>query len=315
MNKCILVGDLLPLYIENLLSEESMEFVEAHLNECPDCASLYEALQNDHPSPEASGTEKEKSVRSILKGYRKWFYTLVIAVMLSSLMGGILGTYFIMKYEELIPTNMAKDFVTYALQGDRWIYQEKIALDLKEQISFIQYFDWETWEDVAQSTAHITPKGFKVYKNILAQEFGPIDVSLRVGLVLTRDGFKVFQVFINNKEDYLKKKAEYISTLDNKGETHNVEVSPTNPLEGEYFVEGRILEIKDGQIHIEQHMDTGSREVSRFSVAEDTLLVKHAIVNNQDYFDRIGLDVLQVGDVIAIIFTKENLPRVIILSK
>ncbi|MFT9494065.1 zf-HC2 domain-containing protein [Anaerosolibacter sp.] len=315
MNKCILVSDLLPLYIEYLLSEESKEFVEVHLKECPDCASLYEALQNDQPSTDTPSIDKEKSVRSILKGYRKWFYTLVIAVMLSSLIGGILGTYFVMKYEELVPTNIAKDFVTYALKGDRWVYQEKISVDLKEQISFDQYFDWETWEDVEQDTALIAPKGFKVYKSILAQEFGPIDVSLKVGLVLTRDGFKVFQVSINDRETYLKKKAAYISNLNNKGKTHNVEVLPTNPLVGEYFVEGRILEIKDGEIHIEQHMDTGSQEISRFPVPENTLLVKHAIVNNQDYFDRITLDGFHVGDVIAIIFTKENLPRAIILTQ
>lgn len=37
MNNCDIVKDLLPLYKENLLSEESVKFVEDHLKSCPKC--------------------------------------------------------------------------------------------------------------------------------------------------------------------------------------------------------------------------------------------------------------------------------------
>ena len=40
MNKCEIIKDLLPLYEENLLSEESKTFVEDHLKTCPDCENL-----------------------------------------------------------------------------------------------------------------------------------------------------------------------------------------------------------------------------------------------------------------------------------
>ena len=314
MNKCSLISDLLPLYIEGLLSDESKSFVEAHIEACPGCKELLDILGHTELPPLSTASEREKTTKSVVKGYRRWFYTLLVAVIISSLLGGILGTYFVLKYDELIPTNVAKDFVTYALKGDRWVYQEKTAQVLKEQLTFDQYFDWETWEDVEAYTKDLTPRGFKVYKNILAQEFGPIDVSLQVGLVLERGGFKVFRVTINDKEAYLEKKKTFISELDQKGDVYNVEVPPTDPLAGEYFVEGRILAIHNNQVELEQYLDAGSREVPRFKMDENTLIVKHRIVNNQDYFDRVDTTALKVGDVIAIIFTAEDRPRAILLT-
>ena len=40
MKHCDLVKDLLPLYAENLLSEESRSVVADHLASCPDCRAL-----------------------------------------------------------------------------------------------------------------------------------------------------------------------------------------------------------------------------------------------------------------------------------
>ena len=40
-NECNIVRDLLPLYIENMASPESAQFVEAHLSRCPECNKLY----------------------------------------------------------------------------------------------------------------------------------------------------------------------------------------------------------------------------------------------------------------------------------
>ena len=52
MNKCNLVGDLLPLYVENLLSEDSKTIVERHLARCPACAEKAKRLASPEPMPE-----------------------------------------------------------------------------------------------------------------------------------------------------------------------------------------------------------------------------------------------------------------------
>ena len=39
--ECNIVRDLLPLYVENMVSDETREFVEAHLSKCPECNKIY----------------------------------------------------------------------------------------------------------------------------------------------------------------------------------------------------------------------------------------------------------------------------------
>lgn len=45
MKECNIVKDLLPLYIEELCSEDSQEYVEAHLKECKECKESFEYLK------------------------------------------------------------------------------------------------------------------------------------------------------------------------------------------------------------------------------------------------------------------------------
>ncbi len=45
--KCSIVEDLMPLYIEDLLSEETKKEIELHLDECEDCKAVYDELKED----------------------------------------------------------------------------------------------------------------------------------------------------------------------------------------------------------------------------------------------------------------------------
>ena len=55
MNKdCSIVQDLLPLYAEDMLREETKEFVDAHLAQCEACRAELAALKADvKPRPSA----------------------------------------------------------------------------------------------------------------------------------------------------------------------------------------------------------------------------------------------------------------------
>lgn len=46
-NECSIVRDLLPLYLEQLLSDETREFVQEHLSACPACAAELTAMQGE----------------------------------------------------------------------------------------------------------------------------------------------------------------------------------------------------------------------------------------------------------------------------
>ena len=46
-NECSVVRDILPLYIENMVSEETGEFISEHIAGCPECAAELETLKNE----------------------------------------------------------------------------------------------------------------------------------------------------------------------------------------------------------------------------------------------------------------------------
>ena len=63
---CGVIRDLLPLYTEDLCSEESRALVESHLKNCPDCRSVKESMKKTEPMPADSG-EGLKKIRKELK--------------------------------------------------------------------------------------------------------------------------------------------------------------------------------------------------------------------------------------------------------
>ncbi len=73
MNKCNLVTDLLPLYAEDLLSEDSKQLVERHLAKCAACSEKLKLLKTTDsvpmPPPENAPEEREvlKKTRKKLK--------------------------------------------------------------------------------------------------------------------------------------------------------------------------------------------------------------------------------------------------------
>lgn len=85
-NECNIVRDLLPLYIENMTSPESAQFVEAHLSKCPECNELYTSM-TDMGEEKINDEEAEKKIlplRIVKRKLRcKKIATYVIAGVLS----------------------------------------------------------------------------------------------------------------------------------------------------------------------------------------------------------------------------------------
>ena len=56
-NECSIIRDILPLYVENMVSEDTSEFVKEHLESCPpavrslkNCGSLWRCKQSRSPT-------------------------------------------------------------------------------------------------------------------------------------------------------------------------------------------------------------------------------------------------------------------------
>ena len=93
MNKCNLVCDLLPLYVDDALSEDSRAFVERHLKACPACAEEAEKLKAPVPEEAALAsvqTKKEQKGSSIRRLRRKFKIRAAITAAVSAVLCGVI---------------------------------------------------------------------------------------------------------------------------------------------------------------------------------------------------------------------------------
>ena len=50
-HECHIIQDMLPLYVENMVSEDTAFFIKEHLRHCPDCRAALEQMGAPEPAP------------------------------------------------------------------------------------------------------------------------------------------------------------------------------------------------------------------------------------------------------------------------
>lgn len=127
---CNLIKDLLPLYIDNVCSEESKEIVEQHLAECPECKTYYQSMTESNaaltlPVEQERERQKAQSFLAVKKRLRiKQLLTamisivMLIAIVFSSV--AILSNYDkVVTYDDNISVSMVNGSLVGRLIGSR----------------------------------------------------------------------------------------------------------------------------------------------------------------------------------------------------
>lgn len=95
---CNIIEDLLPLYVDDMVSEDSRKLVEEHLKECPACRKMQEEMmrenclsagRKDGNSAQINKTEAEplKKIRRRIR--KKRIFSVILAVALVAAAGGV----------------------------------------------------------------------------------------------------------------------------------------------------------------------------------------------------------------------------------
>lgn len=104
MNDCQVAKDLMPLYVEDLVSEESRAFVEEHMKKCSDCKRFYEQMKKDYAEnakDEPDAQQYDKLIVHFVK-YQNWlklsfaFVLTMAAVVFSMTPVPFLSTFFLL---------------------------------------------------------------------------------------------------------------------------------------------------------------------------------------------------------------------------
>ena len=82
--ECSVVRDLLPLYVEDMVSPETAQYVKSHLDECPECQSEYESLKEgaELVAIEKKPMSEAKNFKTIMKRLNRQFYSVAYAALI-----------------------------------------------------------------------------------------------------------------------------------------------------------------------------------------------------------------------------------------
>ena len=151
---CNIIEDLLPLYVDDMVSEDSRKLVEEHLKGCPDCRKMQEemmrenrltAVRKDDNSVQINKTEAEplKKIRRRIR--KKRILSVILAVVLVAAAGGA-GHYWYYDKENYISWDEAnisvKDGKVYSAVSPLGRLKSILSVDQKNMFYMMSETMW-----------------------------------------------------------------------------------------------------------------------------------------------------------------------------
>ncbi len=111
--KCTIIQDVLPLYIDEVVSQDTKEMVDQHLQYCEKCQKEYETMKSKLYIP---AENKAPMIKKINKKWRKKKVTIsIVSVFATAII--LLGAFaYVLYYEKVIP--YSKNLIKIEMQND-----------------------------------------------------------------------------------------------------------------------------------------------------------------------------------------------------
>lgn len=87
--KCDIIKDLIPMYIEDLTSEESNQLVKEHLHSCEDCTNYIRNIERDLPNQDEIDVDTEKNDQKLIEGIKRRVHKIRFVAILIGIFIGI----------------------------------------------------------------------------------------------------------------------------------------------------------------------------------------------------------------------------------
>ena len=93
-NECNIIRDILPLYAEDMVSDDTISFVEEHLQTCAECSTMYERIKEGGIVMTNENKSTEQEIVNTLKKLRKKVFKRFCIIFLAICVGvvGLLAT-------------------------------------------------------------------------------------------------------------------------------------------------------------------------------------------------------------------------------
>lgn len=214
-NECNVVKDLLPNYIENLLSEETRNYVEEHLKSCNNCKQIFRIMKDEKKEIDNNDKRDEQVELNHLKKYKRKMSVIKIVLFIFLLLTLIICSVFIVKFYNINTViNNANDKKQELSQIENYsVHTTLYHIDYKTKKQYVTYDEYCYKDGKYKKTSNLYGINFNVkgensssrygnaytenkdsYVNTLFepyslyfQDFGFLkNIKVRVGLVLNQ---------------------------------------------------------------------------------------------------------------------------------
>ena len=145
-NECNIIRDILPLYAEDMVSDDTVSFVEEHLQACAECSTMYERIKEGGIVMKNENKSTEQEIVNTLKKLRKKVFKRFCIIFLAICIGvvGLIATLQVFPVYRVYQYSSKDDFVNenkimlayIGTPGDR-----KIATDIVNYASIHVFSD------------------------------------------------------------------------------------------------------------------------------------------------------------------------------
>ena len=194
--ECSIVRDLLPLYFENMLSEDTAVFVKEHLENCSDCAAEFEGLKPGKQIEKTETSQKENDVIVIMavkKKIVKKIFKIVAAVCLA-----FIALFSAIMLYTSISYPVTKDNISLSTKADG----EYTYIILETQAGKSLSFDSKT-EDILNDQNEVCGRRTTLYNLQYHNNFSQNAGSVSCGIPLS-DEKQYMEVIVELENDILQ---------------------------------------------------------------------------------------------------------------
>ncbi len=233
---CNIIKDLLPSYVENLTNDETNNFIESHIANCPECK---EFLENMRKEIEVNSPKKEEKNFKYIKRYSKRlkiFRNILLIIALVFIL--IVARKFIIITDLSNKANNIQKFTNYHIQLECYIDKTLIMAEKynKDKISLstnkIYYID--NPNNIEEYINYISDnENLKLVKNMQQQNLSTFDKDIGLDITNYTLGFYTpfkklyFALTTSIQNVTLSDKQCYLLKIDNTERFIDVETGAT----------------------------------------------------------------------------------------
>lgn len=172
--ECEIIHDLLPNYIENLLSEKTKIYVDNHIKNCNECKNYLEMIREEKEKEDNIDKQEQKIELDYLKKYRRKMLVFKIASFILLLFLLIISTIFVIRFCKVnsIINNANNKIQELSLIDNYSVHTSLYHIDYKTKKQYITYNEYYYKDGKYKETSNIYGINFKIQGDTSSLHYG-----------------------------------------------------------------------------------------------------------------------------------------------